>query len=59
MFTTLPVCEIPATPIGLRLACKLADLPQKTASQTAQNSGPSAIRLLKVVVNNQMAGRVP
>jgi len=35
---------------GLRLACKLADVPQKSASQTAQNGGPSAIRLFKSVI---------
>jgi len=34
---------------GPQLAGRLADLPLKTASQTAKNGGPSAIRSFKLV----------
>ena len=43
---------------GLRLAGRLADLPPKTASQTAKNRGQPAIRLFKRVKNHR-AGRPP
>ena len=43
---------------GLRLACKLASLPQKTATQTAKNGGQLAIRLFNRV-NVLMASEPP